>query len=586
MVGIIGNHCAKQRPRLNGKHFAWLVWVNATMQTRRNHSVNQPVLIPIAGNYDRKPRAIDREVTTIGRARGTDLCLEANEISTLHCIIYRTPEGYRIRDCNSRCGTRINGESVKSAFLRDCDILNLGPFSFEFRIPTTVFPADGKIDPAKIEHWKESRRRLGERAWKLRQLLKCGSKGEQDYEQKGHVLKDKIRCYDQRLGELEAAEEELAQERKQLEQEREKHLQHVQKIEDEIARRLKQADEEIHVKWQQFQQRCQAEESRAQAPTASESALEDPGQRMQDAREQSQRLHQVEEQLNRRQAQWQRDQQEFNNMKEQWAHDQAKASATLEDQMTTLTRQKTELLRMMGELKKMQDDLRKHAKTDTNALKQTVERLEHENAELRQLVEQSVPPDFNSQLDDLKAEIALLNEDLQHKELALHKFENGRTQAHADTALRAENDLLKKLLEEKTQEAQNAPEPEKSESDLATYEAELNEFRQQLEADRVKLNAEVEALRERNTELDEAIREMEMAMSKERAELARERTRLERLREEVKSDSERLQREQAVRDSMAPVQKLRDELTGKPSKPAKERPRTMRGALSDETASS
>ena len=79
------------------------------MQTRRNAMLNQPVLIPIAGNYDRKPRSLDREVTTVGRARGSDLCLEANEISTLHCILYRTAEGYRIRDCNSRCGTRING---------------------------------------------------------------------------------------------------------------------------------------------------------------------------------------------------------------------------------------------------------------------------------------------------------------------------------------------------------------------------------------------------------------------------------------------------------------------------------------------
>jgi hypothetical protein len=74
-------------------------------------------------------------------------------------------------------------------------------------------------------------------------------------------------------------------------------------------------------------------------------------------------------------------------------------------------------------------------------------------------------------------------------------------------------------------------------------------------------------LRERNKELDEAIREMEMEMSKERAELARERMRLERVREEVKSDSERLQRELQVRDTLGPVQKLRDELTGK--QPAK-----------------
>ena len=76
-------------------------------------------------------------------------------------------------------------------------------------------------------------------------------------------------------------------------------------------------------------------------------------------------------------------------------------------------------------------------------------------------------------------------------------------------------------------------------------------------------------------------------MSKERAELGRERIRLERVRDETKADMERLQREIAVRDSMAPVQKLRDEMTGKAAPPAKadkslnDRLRGFRNQLSD-----
>src|SRR5436190_14823221 len=110
--------------------------VNFSMNQRRESTVNCPALLPVAGNFDRKPRSLDRDVTTIGRARGSDLCLEANEISTLHCIIYRTAEGYRIRDCNSRSGTRVNGESTKNARLHNGDIVNIGLFSFEFRLPT------------------------------------------------------------------------------------------------------------------------------------------------------------------------------------------------------------------------------------------------------------------------------------------------------------------------------------------------------------------------------------------------------------------------------------------------------------------
>src|SRR5476651_666153 len=138
------------------------------MQNRRDVIVTHPALIPVAGNCDRKPRILDREVTTIGRARGSDLCLEANEISTLHCIIYRSADGYRIRDCNSRCGTRINGESVKIGVLHDADIVNLGPISFEFRLPPALFPRDGvKLDPIQVEHWKVSRRKLAQLAIKM-----------------------------------------------------------------------------------------------------------------------------------------------------------------------------------------------------------------------------------------------------------------------------------------------------------------------------------------------------------------------------------------------------------------------------------
>ena len=190
-------------------------------------------------------------------------------------------------------------------------------------------------------------------------------------------------------------------------------------------------------------------------------------------------------------------------------------------------------------------------------------------------------------MSDLRAELELLNDELIRKEqmVADLQAQHGDGGDGEFERIRADNDMLKKLLDEKaTLMEQAAP---KTESDLERYEAELNESRRQLESDRGRLNEELEMMRDRNKELDEAIREMEMEMSKERAELARERMRLERVREEVKGDAERLQRELAVRDSMAPVQKLRDELAQKNSPPAKgasplnDRLRTMRGQLTD-----
>jgi hypothetical protein len=56
---------------------------------------------------------------------------------------------------------------------------------------------------------------------------------------------------------------------------------------------------------------------------------------------------------------------------------------------------------------------------------------------------------------------------------------------------------------------------------------------------------------------------MEMAMSKERAELARERMRLDRLREEVRGELERMQRDNPMRESLATVSKLREEINSK-----------------------
>ncbi len=70
-----------------------------------------------------------------------------------------------------------------------------------------------------------------------------------------------------------------------------------------------------------------------------------------------------------------------------------------------------------------------------------------------------------------------------------------------------------------------------------------------------------------------------MEMSRERAELGRERIRMERMRDELKTDVEKMQREMSVRESLAPVQRLRDEMAHKKPGGATptERARSLRG---------
>jgi pSer/pThr/pTyr-binding forkhead associated (FHA) protein len=95
----------------------------------------KPGLVLLYGNISRKYRYLDRDVLVIGRARGCDFGLEAPDISSIHCIINRVGAGFALRDCQSRSGTKINGNQVREAVLRDGDLLQLGPFSFRVNLP-------------------------------------------------------------------------------------------------------------------------------------------------------------------------------------------------------------------------------------------------------------------------------------------------------------------------------------------------------------------------------------------------------------------------------------------------------------------
>src|SRR5262249_27426831 len=137
--------------------------------------------------------------------------------------------------------------------------------------------------------------------------------------------------------------------------------------------------------------------------------------------------------------------------------------------------------------------------------------------------------DVGRQLEEMKAEVDLLREELERKDTELR----GQAQGALAQTLLDENRSLKRQLEENHRGAEEfrakLERQPTHESDLERYEAELHELRRQLDIDRNKLNEEVEVMRDRAKELDDATRELEMEMSKERAELARERIRLERV---------------------------------------------------------
>lgn len=564
----------------------------------RRATPDQPLLIPLYGHADHSPRALDRDVTTLGRARGSDLCLDAAEVSTLHCVLYRTPEGYRLRDCGSRTGTRVNGEPIRNLRVRDGDVVQIGPFSFELKLPA---PSEA-IDPVKVARLEASRRRLGTLLIKLRKRLHAAGVPhvhEQELERKTQQLRERVRSYDQRASQLEQAEAELEKDGQALAVEREAHRDHVRRVEADLAARLEQAEREIRARWVEFQQRCLAEQARQnrrndESPHATEESLTVL------LRQSEERARALAEQLDQLRTQ----QQEFETMKTQWQSEHAEAAADIERQRATfaqqeaaLKTQRAEVARMLGDLKRLQEDVRKQQRPE-------IRTLLDENDQLRQLLAECEQRLANAPtlrqveqiVGELRAENDTLRMQLQERNEAIALLQRapaeGRSEAETPVidalrseldGLRDEHEILRQLLEEKEQlvaTMQAKPAPPKTANDLEAYEAELNQFRAQLENDRNRVQDEWEQIKQRNDELDEATREMEMSLSRERAELARERIRIDRMREELKSDVERLQREMVVRDTLAPVQKLRDEIQKKPgngaTRPVNERPRTMR----------
>lgn len=95
----------------------------------------QPTLVVTYGNTTRKHRPLERDVTVLGRAPGCDIGLESPEVAPVHCLIVRVTDGWRLRDCSGRLGTRLNGRAARDELLHDEDVLQVGSFSFKLHLP-------------------------------------------------------------------------------------------------------------------------------------------------------------------------------------------------------------------------------------------------------------------------------------------------------------------------------------------------------------------------------------------------------------------------------------------------------------------
>ncbi len=70
----------------------------------------------------------------IGRDPGNEVQLSSPEVSKRHAFLKGTPQGWVVRDSNSRNGLFVNGKKVPEAVLTDGDRLNVGPYVLVFEI--------------------------------------------------------------------------------------------------------------------------------------------------------------------------------------------------------------------------------------------------------------------------------------------------------------------------------------------------------------------------------------------------------------------------------------------------------------------
>ncbi len=170
----------------------------------------QPTLIVQHGNTPRKYRRLEKEVLVLGRAPGCDLGLEAPEVAPVHCVIVRSGDGWRVRDCTGRGGTRVNGQSIQEETLADEDVLQIGSFCFAFHLPPARPRLPGFGGPtadAAVGRLRRSRQRFARLALRMRgRLRKAAAEVAARVEERLAARQDEL---DRQAEELDALQSDL-----------------------------------------------------------------------------------------------------------------------------------------------------------------------------------------------------------------------------------------------------------------------------------------------------------------------------------------------------------------------------------------
>lgn len=496
----------------------------------------QGALIVTYGNTKRKLHPLDRDLLVLGRVPACDVALVSPEVAAVHCILQHTSDGWRIRDCcGGRHATRLNGRPIHEESLHDTDVLQIGTFSFEVRLPSAyTTPSPGStpvVDErltTRLKRLQRSRRNLVRLALRLRsrvrkqtplppalaeleQHAECLRGLQRDYEA---LVKE----YEARLAEVEIAEREICDERAAFEGECVERQSQLDKAEHDLTRQQAEMEVRLKLRWEECEQLCRQAEQ-AHAPF----------------------LHALT--------------------------GQDAANSACQELAAQLDRRRQELDHFARHLRRCRQQLLET--TPSFARVKPAERASR-NAEGEH---------WRERCEQLQAGWAVLEAQFQQRD-AEAKAERDKARKEADglhstvKELQAITESLRRELHDRDdvlqtlrRQLEQQPAPVNLEHS-GSYERELNAFHLELERDRRELNEQLCQLQARQAELEAAAREAELQMSRERAVIARERAELTRLRDDIRIARDRTAREGSVRDRLAQLSSLKPDLAGSsPSAP-------------------
>ena len=349
----------------------------------------QPTLVVQHGNTARRFRRLEKDVFVLGRAPGCDLGLDAPDVAAVHCVIHRGAEGWRVRDCSGRGGTRLNGRSVLDEALADEDVLQIGSFSFALHLPKQK--ARPATAPARLQRSRENLVRL---ALRLRGRVReaaaaaAGRVEEQlaarqeDLDRRADELEELRRDLDVRLGELRQTRQETAAETLALLQRNEQsklELAEWQSRAEAAARAALEVQQARHKADEEAHALALAEQRRSHPEPVGDAhrILEIRGRELSHyaghlCRERL-RLRGQEESLAARRDEWSRERQEAAEYHTRQGEQIARGESVLREQ-------RSEVVRLMGEMRQLRHSLRQPPAEDVDALRR-------QNEELRQRLE-------------------------------------------------------------------------------------------------------------------------------------------------------------------------------------------------------